>query len=180
MEASEIHEYSERLQEGVEKRLTYVSLIIAGLAVLVAIVTVLGHRAHTHSLLEQTRAADQWNEYQSRKMRVHQTQIAIDMLSLQPSIDAAATRATVATYKAQVTKWQASLDQAMEKARELEVSVDHEERQAARFDLGEEMLQIAVVLASITLLTRHPKYVIAALVLALAGLLIAASAFLVK
>src|ERR1700744_6631978 len=100
MEAAEVHEFSEQLKEGVEKGLMHVSLTIAILAVLVAMVTVLGHRAHTQAVLEQTRAADQWNEYQSRKLRVQQTQVAIDLLSLQPAVDAAAAQAKVATYKA--------------------------------------------------------------------------------
>src|SRR6201996_4469180 len=82
MEASEIHEFSEQVQEGAEKRLKYVSLVIAVLAVLVAMVTVLGHREHTRAVLEQTRAADQWNEYQSRKLRVQQTQKASELLTL--------------------------------------------------------------------------------------------------
>ncbi len=163
-----------------EKRLMHVSLTIAILAVLVAMVTVLGHRAHTHAVLEQTRAADQWNEYQSRKLRVQQTLIAVDLLSLQPSNDPAATQAKLATYKAEITKWQAELDQDMEKAHELETQVDHAEREAARFDLGEALLQIGVVLASITLLTRHQRYVFAALVLAAIGVVIAGSAFFVK
>jgi hypothetical protein len=180
MEASEIHEFSEQLQEGAEKRLMFVSLIIAILAVLVAMVTVLGHRAHTHAVLEQTRAADQWNEYQARRIRVQQTQIANDLLSLQPTKDPAATQARLATYKAEITKWQAELHQDMEKAHELEARVDHEEREAARFDLGEALLQVAVVLASITLLTRHHRYVWSGVVLATVGLVIAASAFFVK
>jgi hypothetical protein len=58
--------------------------------------------------------------------------------------------------------------------------VDHAEREAARFDLGEALLQIAVVLASITLLTRHHRYVVVAGLLGVAGVLVAASAFLVK
>jgi hypothetical protein len=180
MEASEIHEFSEQMKEGAEKSLMRVSLIIAILAVMVAMVTVLGHRAHTHAVLEQTRAADQWNEYQARKLRVQQTQIANDLLSLQPSNDPAATQAKLATYKAEITKWQAELEQDMEKARELETQVDHEERLAARFDLGEALLQIAVVLASITLLTRHQRYVFAALMLAAAGVVVAGSAFFLK
>jgi hypothetical protein len=180
MEASEIHEFSEQLQEGGEKRLMHVSLTIAILAVLVAMVTVLGHRAHTHAVLEQTRAADQWNEYQSRKLRVQQTQIATDLLSLQPSLNAAAAQAKLATYKAEITKWQAELNQDMEKAHELETKVEHEEREAARFDLGEALLQIGVVLASITLLTRHERYVLTALVLSAIGVVVAGSAFFVK
>jgi hypothetical protein len=180
MEAAEVHEFSEQVKEGGEKRLMHVSLIIAILAVLVAMVTVLGHRAHTHAVLEQTRAADQWNEYQARRIRVQQTQIAEDLLSLQPTVNAPAAKARVTTYKAQIAKWQGELDGDMEKARELETGVDHAEREAARFDLGEALLQISVVLASITLLTRHERYVFAALLLAAGGVVFAGSAFFVK
>lgn len=180
MEASEIQEFSEQLKEGREESLTQVSLIIAILAVLVAMVTVLSHREHTQAVLEQTRAADQWNEYQSRKLRVQQTQIASDLLALQPANNAAAVQAQLATFKAQITKWQTQLDVDSQQARELEAKVDVAERRAARFDLGEALLQIAVVLASITLLTRHHRYVVTGGLLALAGIVIAASAFLVK
>ncbi len=180
MEASEIHEFSEQVMEGGEKSLTRVSLTIAVLAVLVAMVTVLGHREHTEAVLEQTRAADQWNEYQARKLRVQQTQIASDLLSLQPSINAAAAQAKLASYKTQMAKWQGELDRDAETARELEKEVDVAERKAARFDLGEALLQIAVVLASITLLTRHHRYVLAGVALAAAGVVIVASAWLIR
>ena len=180
MEASEVHEFSEQLKEGAEKNLTHVSLTIAVLAVVVAMVTVLGHREHTRTMVEQTRAADQWNEYQSRKLRVQQTEIASDLLSLQPSSDAAAVQAKLAAYKAQIANWEPELDRDAAKARDLEADVDRAEHRASRFDLGEALLQIAIVLASITLLTRLQRYVLAALLLAAAGVLFAGSAFFVK
>jgi hypothetical protein len=180
VEASEIHEFSEQLKEGAENSLTHVSLIIAVLAVLVAMVTVVGHREHTEAVLEQTRAADQWNEYQARRMRVQQLEIASDLLSLEPVNDPAAVAPKLALYKRQIQKWQEELKQDSESARELEKSVDKAERRAARFDLGEALLQISVVLASITLLTRQQRYVWSGVVLALIGLVIAASAFLLR
>ena len=131
-------------------------------------------------MLEQTRAADQWNEYQSRKLRVQQTQIASDLLSVQPSNDSSAAHAKLGTYKAEITKWQAELNDDSKEARKLEAQVDVAEHKAARFDLGEALLQIAVVLASITLLTRQQRYVIAAGLLAVGGVIIAGSAFLVR
>jgi hypothetical protein len=79
-----------------------------------------------------------------------------------------------------MAKWQKEIDEEAETAHKLEERVEIDERVAARFDLGEAMLQISVVLASITLLTRHQRYVIVALALALVGALIAGSAFLVK
>ena len=42
---------------------------MAILAVLVATVTLLGHRAHTEEILLQTKATDQWNYYQAKNMR---------------------------------------------------------------------------------------------------------------
>jgi hypothetical protein len=180
MEASEIHEFSEQLKEGAEKSMTHVSLLIAILAVLVAMVTVLGHRAHSETMLQQTRAADQWNQYQSRKLRVQQTQIASDLLSLQSSSDAAAVQAKLATYKTQIAKWQPEVNRSAEAARNLESDVELAERRASRFDLGEALLQIAIVLTSITLLTRQHRYAIAGTLLALAGVVIALTAFLVR
>jgi len=180
MEAAEVHEFSEQLKEGAQKGLMHVSLIIAILAVLVAMVTVLGHRAHTKAVLEQTRAADQWNEYQAHKVRVQQTQIATDLLTLQPTKDATATQVKLAGYKTQMAKWQEEIDREAETAHKLEESVEIDEKVAARFDLGEALLQISLVLASITLLTRHQRYVFAALGVALIGALVAGSAFFVK
>jgi hypothetical protein len=50
---------------------------------------------------------------------------------------------------------------------------------ALRFDLGEALLQISVVLSSITLFTRRRSFFIGGLTLGLGGLLVAASAYLV-
>src|SRR5579875_620648 len=180
MEAHEIHEFSEQVQEGAEQSLKHVSLTIAILAVLVAMVTVLGHREHTEAVLEQTRAADQWNEYQARRIRVQQLENMSDLLSLQPSSDAAAVQAKIQSYKTKIAKWTAELDKDSEIAQELEKEVNKAERKASRFDLGEALLQISVVLASITLLTRHLRYVWAGIALAAVGVVIAASACLVR
>ena len=69
MEATEIDEFSKEMREGGESGMRRVSLAISVLAVLVAMVTVLGHRTHTEAVLAQTRAADQWNLYQAKKIR---------------------------------------------------------------------------------------------------------------
>lgn len=53
------------------------------------------------------------------------------------------------------------------------------ESKGARFDLGEALLQIAIVLASITLLTRQQRYVAGGVLLGLAGIIAACTAFLI-
>ena len=167
------------MREGGESSMTHVSLIIAVLAVLVAMVTVLGHREHTEAVLMQSRAADQWNEYQAHKIRLQQVTVAEDLLSLESGASSSAVQTKLAEYKSHTGKWQAELDSDSEKARDFETEVTTAEKKAARYDLGEAMLQIAVVLASITLLTRSQLYVVVALGLGLIGLVIAFSALLV-
>ena len=49
-----------------------VSVTISILAVLVAAVTLLGHRAHTEELLLQSQATDQWAYYQAKNIRLHE------------------------------------------------------------------------------------------------------------
>jgi hypothetical protein len=180
MEPNEIAEFEKSMKEAGEASMTHVSLIISVLAVLVAMVTVMGHREHTEAVLMQSRAADQWNEYQARKMRVQQVTIAEDLLSLQPSSNDAAVQAKLKDYKSHTEKWQSELDADAERAHELEAEVDVAEKKAARFDLSEALLQIAVVLASITLLTRLWRYAVVSLLLGVAGLVISVLALFVR
>jgi hypothetical protein len=178
MEANEISEFSEQMKEAGESSMKHVSLIISVLAVLVAMVTVLGHREHTEAVLQQARATDQWNLYQARRIRSELVSGNVDLLSLQPNSNGAAVEKKLNDYKSRLDKWKSETDEDAEHAKEHEAEVDVAEAKAGRFDLGEALLQISVVLASITLLTRRNLYVTAALVLGTAGLLIAASAFL--
>jgi len=181
MEPSEVQEFAHKLQESSEsggESLKVISLAISILAVLVAMVTVLGHRAHTEAILMETRTSDQWNEYQAKKIRMDSLSVAIDLLSAQSGADSAAIRAKTAEYSTHIAKLKADLVEEQEKAHEYEGEVAHAEAKAARFDLGEALLQIAVVLSSITLFTRNRTFFFVGLVLGTAGLLVAASVLL--
>jgi hypothetical protein len=179
MEPTEMQEFSKQVKEGGEESLTSISLAISILAVLVAMVTVLGHRSHTEAVLMQSRAGDQWNEYQAKKIRMESLSVVVDQMSLQSTVDAKATAAKLAEYKAHIAKWTSDLGEEQEQARDFEKEVKHSEAQAGRYDLGEALLQISVVLSSITLFTRRRTYFVGGLCLGAAGLLIAASALLV-
>src|SRR5882757_2677377 len=63
----EIAERAERVAE--DSSLMGISLSAAVLAVLVAVATLLGHRAHTEELLLQTQSSDLWAEYQAKSIR---------------------------------------------------------------------------------------------------------------
>jgi hypothetical protein len=180
MEATEIQEFSKQLKEAGEESLTGISLAISILAVLVAIVTVLGHRSHTMAVLMKAREGDQWSQYEAKKNREENMQLNVDMLQLQPTADSQAREQKLAEYRTHLAKWKVELPQEQEIAEGMEHKVELAEIRAGRFDLGEALLQIAVVLSSITLLTRRRSYFGSGLLLGVAGAVIAASALLVR
>jgi hypothetical protein len=181
MEADEVQEFANQMKESAEggESLKRISLGISILAVLVAMVTVLGHRSHTEAVLMQSRAGDQWNEYQAKKIRMDNLSVDVDLLALQSNSDPAAVAAKITEYKAHIDKWKTELSEEQEKARDFEKEVTHAETQAAHYDLGEALLQIAVVLCSITLFTRTRAYFLLGLTLGAAGIVVAFSALLV-
>jgi hypothetical protein len=179
MEPIEMNEFSKEMKEAGESGMRHIALAISVLAVLVAMVTVLGHRTHTEAILMQTRAADQWNLYQAKKIRQEQVSTTTDLLSLQPSSNDAAVQKKLAEYRSHMKKWEGEIADEQEKAVDLEHEVERAERRANRYDLGEALLEIAVVLSSITLLTRQKGFFLFGLFVGLAGLLAAASALLI-
>jgi hypothetical protein len=179
MEATEVNEFSKQMKEAGESGMRHVSLAISVLAVLVAMVTVVGHRTHTEAILMQTRAADQWNQYQAKKIRQEQVSTTTDLLSLQPSSNDAAVQKKLADYRSHMEKWNGEIADEQQKAFDLEHEVDRAERRADRYDLGEALLEISVVLSSITLLTRRRRYFVLGLLFGLVGIIAAATALLI-
>jgi hypothetical protein len=173
MEANEAQELQEHAEHaGHEKSLQPVALTMTLLAVLVAVVTVLGHRTHTEAILDQTkaaieqnRAADEWAYYQAKKIRSNDTDLAVDLMSVVTIANKDEVKAKTKSYADHQQKWAAELKESEEKAREEEKSVhDYEleveeaEARANHFDLGEALLEIGLVITSITLLTRNRIY----------------------
>ena len=170
MEPNEIHEFTEQMKEAGEAALTHIALGISILAVLVAMVTVLSHRSHTEAVLLQARASDMWNEYQAKVIRNETLSATIDLLALQPNTNPAAAAAKREEYAAHIEKRREDIAEEQKQAREFEHEVEIAEHRASRFDLGEALLQIAVVLSSITLLTRKQLYFAIGMVLGFAGI----------
>lgn len=183
-ESQELQELAEKLEEGEAKKqenaLRPVAFTMSVVAVLVAIMTVLGHRTHTEAVLDQNKATDQWNLYQAKKIRANDTQLASDLLSVVSVADKAAAAKIARTYSDHETKWVDDLKQEQEKAEALEADVEHAEARANRFDLSEALLEIGLVICSVTLLTRTRMYWYIGIVFSLAGIASAATVLLLK
>jgi hypothetical protein len=177
-EVQELQEHAEHAEH--EQTLRPVALTMTVLAVLVAIVTVLGHRTHTEAVLTQNEATDQWNYYQAHKIRANDTALAADILSVVTIADKEGAKKLVEGYKEHQEKWSENLKEEQEKAEALEAKVKEAEARAVRFDLGEALLEIGLVIASVTLLTRKRAYWYFGLVFSLGGVASALSVLLLK
>jgi len=181
MEANEAGELQEHAEHGAhEPSMRPVAFTMSVLAVLVAITTVLGHRTHTEAVLTQNKATDQWNLYQAKNIRSTISDRASGLLSVMNPTDKEKAQKLTKDWADKQAKWSGDLKEEEEKARQLEEKVEQAEGRANRFDLGEALLEIALVTASITLLTRNRIYWALGLAFGVAGILSAVSVLLLK
>jgi hypothetical protein len=185
MEANEANELQEHAEHGAhDQSLRPAAFTMSVLAVLVAITTVLGHRTHTEAVLFQNKATDQWNEYQAKKIRAEITRHVDDVLSVSPVTDKEKAASILKRDTDHLAKWngdgksEGDLKQEQEKAEALEKRVEQAELRANRFDLAEALLEIGLVITSVTLLTRSRIYWFLGLVVSALGIAAAASVLL--
>jgi|SRR5208282_5690693 len=166
----EMEELQEAAEHGREhSNLAPVSFTMAFLAVLVAIATLLSHRAHTEEVLLQNKATDQWGYFQAKNIRRHTMEQLDELLKVVPLKDAAAADALVKKNEAAIEKSTGDQDKIQEEAKGLEGEVDLYEHRANRYDLGETFLEVGLVICSITLLTKRRLFWLTGIVFGIAG-----------
>ena len=176
-ELHELHEHAEHAREHPD--LAPVTLTMAVLAVLVATVSLLGHRTHTEEVILQNKVTDQWAYYQAKNIRRHNDELFADLTTIVASKDAEAAAKLHEKYRAEADRYKDDQKELDASARELEKDADHTRRKADRFDLSEVFLEIALVITSITLLSGRRVFWRLGLLMATAGIVIAVSAWIV-
>src|ERR1700687_1589166 len=171
----EMEELQEAAEHGREhSNLAPVSFTMAFLAVLVAIATLLSHRAHTEEVLLQNKATDQWGYYQAKNIRRHTSEEMDELLKVIPLKDAAAADAMMKKNQAAIEKSKGEQDKIQEEAKGLEGQVELFEHRANRYDLGGTLLEVGLVICSITLLTKRRAFWIAGVGFGIAGVVLTA------
>lgn len=174
MEADELKELQERAEHEEHRPVAFTMSLMA---VLVAVTTVLGHRSHTEAVLFQNRASDQWAEYQAKRIRSNDTALVADLMNVVTVSDKDAAQKMEKVYADHQSKWADDLKQESDKAEALEKGVEEAEKRAVRFDLAEALLEIGLVITSVTLLTHKLVYWYFGMFFSAAGIISAASAF---
>ncbi|HET8923902.1 MAG TPA: DUF4337 domain-containing protein [Candidatus Acidoferrum sp.] len=155
-----------------------VSITISIMAVLVAAVTLLGHRAHTEELLRQNQASDRWAQYQAKSIRLHETQGFSDLIGTVASLDKEKGEALREKYVAEVEHYQSDKEDISKEAKDLEAERDLSGRRADRFDGGEALLEVGLVICSITLLTKRKAFWFTGMSIGAVGIALASTGFL--
>ena len=147
-----------------------VSLTMAVLAVAVAVVSLLGHRAHTEEVVLQAKSSDQWAYYQAKNIRQHEDELFV------AANNAAAPAALRDKYAQEAERYKKEKDDIQSDARKLEGEVATERSRADRYDLSEVFLEIGLVITSITLLSSRRIFWHLGIVLSIVGVVVAALA----
>jgi len=177
-----------------DRMLRPAALTMTILAVLVAVVTVLGHRTHTEAILNQTRAAveqnlvsDEWAFYQAHKIRSNDTDLTTDLMGVVTIANKDDAKKKTKGYADHQQHWTTEIKESEDRAHEKEKKVnEYEEKveaaeaRADRFDLGEVLLEIGLVITSITLLTHKRMYWFVGMGFSVVGIVAAVMGVLLK
>jgi hypothetical protein len=181
MSSEELHELQEHAEHAKhDPTLAPVSLTMAILAVLVAIVSLLGHRAATEAVLNQAKASDQWAYYQAKTIRGHEDKLFANLTAITTASNAEALAKVREEYLHEAERYQDDQKEIEAEARKLEQEVALEQRRANRYDLGEVFLEIALVITSITLLSGRRVFWHLGLLMGTIGVVLAATGTLVR
>jgi hypothetical protein len=170
-ELQELQENAEHAQH--HPSLAPVSLTMAVLAVFVAVVSLLGHRAHTEEVVLQAKSSDQWSYYQAKNIREHEDELFSDFSTAVTSKDAGAMDKFRDKSAQEADRYKHEKGEIQDEARKLENEVAMERKRADRYDLAEVFLEIGLVVTSITLLSGRRIFWHLGVVLSVVGVVVA-------
>jgi len=171
-----------------------VAMTMTVVAALLAVVTLLSHRSHTATLrlttlaaVHKGKASDEWNYYQAKNIRSHAYQTAVELSGVvaKEGGSSAKLKSAQDRWNGQLAKYKTELPEQRRRAEDFdkqadaaELEAEHVHRQADRFDLGELGVEMALILSSIAILTKRRTYWYGSIGFAIAGVGIAATAYL--
>lgn len=161
----EVHEHAEHAKHPFDKK---VAASMAAIAAALAVVAVFGQLSNTEEIIGQQKASDQWSFYQAKNNRRYASEVANDMLM---AVNAEKAEA----YKRKGEQYRKEADDIQERAKEFETESRSAGHKAHRLHFGEIFLEIALVFASLAILTKRELIWMTAMVFALVGAGIAAT-----
>ena len=154
-----------------------IGILIGVVGILLSVVTISSHRAHTEAVIHRTEANDQWTYYQAKKIREQVSDVGLTLLQTL-STDAKASEPQLRKLSAARDHYADDAKGIQQQAQAKDLETGLAEKRALRFDLGEGMLELGLVLCSLFFLARKRFFPAFGIIAAIMGSLIGGSGYL--
>ena len=166
----EVEEHVHHAREPFDKM---VAASMAIIAALLAVVSVLGQHFVTEELLLQAKASDQWSYYQAKDIRRFTAEATRDIVA-----DLKQGAPSQAKYDSDASKYKSDASGIQEKATEYEKESQAAGKKGGWFHFGEIFLEVAIVVSSLSILTKARLLYVAGVASAAVGIVLAIAAWL--
>jgi len=154
-----------------------VGILVGVVGILLSIVTIASHRAHTNAVIHRTESNDQWSYYQAKKIRESSNDVALTIL--QALGDTAKSQAPFDRLTAARAKYADDAKEIQKEAEAKDKESQLEEKRALLFDIGEGLLELGLVLCSLYFMARKDFFPVLGIVASAAGTVLGIAGFLV-
>jgi hypothetical protein len=145
-----------------------VGITVGVIGIVLAVVTIGSHRAHTAAVITRTEANDQWAFYQAKKLREHLLDVGTGLAnSLAP--DPSRVQALVEKFSKDRERYSHEAQEIQNEAKAKEAETLEQERRALRLDIGEGFLELGLVLSSLYFLSKRKFFPVMGTVAAVIG-----------
>jgi hypothetical protein len=155
-----------------------VGILASLLAVLLAIVTIASHRTHTAAIMHKSAANDAWAHYQAVRVKAHTIELGENLVRTFGG-DKEAAKKMLDDYAAQKTKYEAQGKEVQQEAEGDDHKAESDEERALRFDIGEGLLEIGLVLSSLYFIARRKMFPVMGAIAGVLGVVIAVTGVMV-
>jgi hypothetical protein len=145
-----------------------VGILVGVVGILLSVVTIASHRSHTDAVIHRTESNDAWAYYQAKKIREYTSDVALTVIETLEA-DPAKAEGSIKKLETARAKYVADAEEIQKDARAKDKESDHEEARALRFDIGEGLLELGLVLCSLFFLARKSFFPIFGVISAIAG-----------
>jgi hypothetical protein len=146
-----------------------VGVLAAVLAVALAVVTIASHRTHTAAIIHKSSANDAWAHYQSTRVKYHNLELGSNLMEAMEVKNPVANK-MLADYSSQLKKYADQSAKIQAEAQHDDEEAEADEGRGLKYDVGEGLLEIALVLTSLYFISRKVMFPVIGVLAGIAGL----------
>src|SRR5215471_1826669 len=150
----EIHHESEHAIDPMGQK---VGILAAVLAVALAVVTIASHRTHTAAIMHKSTSNDDWAHYQATRVKYHNLVLGESLVKVFGAKGGAADQ-MIADSESQMKKYDQQAKEIQAEAERDDRAAEGDEVRALRYDFGEGLLEIGLVLSSLYFISKKGMF----------------------